>query len=142
MGVALVSTCTIDARRAEAVPATASKQSARKARIVTADDKAGASWTTVRSQNGKWHIVFVTSYPSTSEKHAEAACVARRRNLALSTMGSVFYNAMLTVLWAGLVVSTALDWDDYAVLECPQPWQLFLLVDYIFVFFMCLFVRC
>jgi len=57
-------------------------------------------------------------------------------------MGSVFYNAMLTVLWAGLVVSTALDWDDYAVLECPQPWQLFLLVDYIFVFFMCLFVRC
>ena len=96
----------------------------------------------MRSQNGKCHIVFVTSYPSTSEKHAEAACVARRRNLALFTMGSVFYNAMLTVLWAGLVVSTALDWDDYAVLECPQPWQLFLLVDYIFVFFMCLFVRC
>ena len=56
-------------------------------------------------------------------------------------MGSVFYNSLLTVLWAGLVISTALDWDDYDALECPRPWQLFLVVDYGLVFVMCLMVR-
>lgn len=55
--------------------------------------------------------------------------------------GSTFYNLLLTVLWAGLVASTAFDWGDYAALECPQPWQLFLLVDYILVLIMCLLVR-
>ena len=66
----------------------------------------------------------------------------RKGKESTATMaGSVFYNGILTIMWAALVLTTGLDWDDYDALGCAQPWQLFLIVDYALVMIMCAMVR-